>query len=114
MDQPDVGSDRRAVIRGGHTGQCHRGQAGDYRKHHYVKHKARKSLSMGQHVDRNQQFENIARLKREYMGTDNPIVSIDTKKKELVGTFYREGKLLRAGVDRLRPITTSPAPPRGW
>ena len=38
------------------------------RKHHYVKRKARKSLSMGQHVDRNQQFENIARLKREYMG----------------------------------------------
>ena len=63
------------------------------RKHHYVKRKARKSLSMGQHVDRNQQFENIARLKREYMGTDNPILSIDTKKKELVGNFYREGRL---------------------
>ena len=63
------------------------------RKHHYVKCKARKSLSMGQHVDRNQQFENIARLKREYMGTDNPILSIDTKKKELVGNFYREGRL---------------------
>ena len=37
--------------------------------------------------------EDIARLKREYMGTDNPILSIDTKKKELVGNFYREGRL---------------------
>jgi hypothetical protein len=63
------------------------------RKHHYVKRKARKSLSMGQHADRNQQFENIARLKQEYLESDNPILSMDTKKKELVGNFYREGRL---------------------
>ena len=63
------------------------------RKHHYIKRKARKSLSMGQHADRNRQFENIARLKREYLESDNPILSIDTKKKELVGNFYREGRL---------------------
>ena len=63
------------------------------RKHRYLKRKARKSLSMGQHADRNRQFENIARLKREYLESDNPILSIDTKKKELVGNFYREGRL---------------------
>ena len=63
------------------------------RKHRYIKRKARKSLSMGQHADRNRQFENIARLKREYLESDNPILSIDTKKKELVGNFYREGRL---------------------
>ena len=63
------------------------------RKHHYIKRKARKALSMGQHADRNRQFENIARLKLEYLETDNPILSIDTKKKELVGNFYREGRL---------------------
>jgi Rhodopirellula transposase DDE domain len=63
------------------------------RKHHYIKRKARKSRSMGQHADRNQQFENIARLKGEYLESDNPILSIDTKKKELVGNFYREGRL---------------------
>jgi Rhodopirellula transposase DDE domain len=63
------------------------------RKHRYIKRKACKSLSMGQHADRNRQFENIARLKREYLESDNPILSIDTKKKELVGNFYREGRL---------------------
>jgi DDE family transposase len=63
------------------------------RKHRYIKRKARKSRSMGQHADRNRQFENIARLKQEYLETDNPILSIDTKKKELVGNFYREGRL---------------------
>lgn len=34
------------------------------RKHRYVQRQARKSQSMGQHADRNQQFENIARLKQ--------------------------------------------------
>jgi hypothetical protein len=63
------------------------------RKHRYVPRKARKSQTMGQHADRNQQFENIARLKQQYLESDNPILSIDTKKKELVGNFYREGRL---------------------
>jgi hypothetical protein len=68
------------------------------RKHGYVTRKARKSKSMGGHPDRNQQFENIARLKREYLESDNPIVSIDTKKKELIGNFYRAGHLLTQGA----------------
>jgi len=46
----------------------------------------------------NPQFENIARLKREYPGSDNPIVSRDTKKKKLIGNFYRAGLLLTQGV----------------
>ena len=68
------------------------------RKHGYVKRKAQKSKAMGQHPDRNQQFENIARLKQEYLEAGNPIQSIDTKKKELLGNFYREGHLLTQGV----------------
>jgi hypothetical protein len=52
-----------------------------------------KDLDMGEHVDRNAQFENIARIKGRYLGSANPIVSIDTKKKELLGTFYRDGKV---------------------
>src|SRR6186997_2152468 len=39
------------------------------RKHGYVKRKAQKSKAMGGHADRNQQFENIARLKREYLAS---------------------------------------------
>ena len=63
------------------------------RKYRYVQRKAQKSQTMGQHADRDQQFENIARLRQQYLESDNPILSIDTKKKELVGNFYREGHL---------------------
>jgi hypothetical protein len=66
--------------------------------HDYVTRKAQKSEAMGGHADRNRQFENIARLKREYLGSDDPIVSMDTKKKELIGNFYRAGRLLTQGV----------------
>jgi hypothetical protein len=52
-------------------------------RHRYVTRKAQKSTAMGGHPDRDRQFENIARLKREYWGSDDPIVSMDTKKKEL-------------------------------
>ena len=68
---------------------------------------------MGQHADRNQQFENIARLKQQYLESDNPILSIDTKKKELVGNFYRDGRLDTRRSSR-PSIMTSPAPPRVW
>ena len=54
-------------------------------KHGYVTRKAQKSKAMGGHPDRNRQFENIARLKREYQKRGQPVVSIDTKKKELLG-----------------------------
>jgi hypothetical protein len=63
------------------------------RKHHYVPRKAQKSKAMGQNPDRNQQFETIARLKQEYLESEDPIISMDTKKKELLGNFYRDGHL---------------------
>jgi hypothetical protein len=46
---------------------------------------------MGHHPDRNVQFENIARLRREYQDAGAPVISIDTKKKELLGNFHRPG-----------------------
>jgi hypothetical protein len=42
---------------------------------------------------RNEQFENIARLKAEHVAAGNPVVSMDTKKKEYLGNFYRDGHL---------------------
>ena len=42
---------------------------------------------------RNEQFEKIARLITEYEATPNPIISLDTKKKEYLGNFYRAGQL---------------------
>jgi len=53
---------------------------------------ARKKKTMGQHPDRNAQFENLARLRREYQDAGDPVISIDTKKKELLGNFHRPGQ----------------------
>lgn len=47
--------------------------------------------------NRNEQFENIARLTDEYLAADNPVISIDTKKKEYIGNLYRDGHLLTTG-----------------
>jgi len=44
-------------------------------------------------VHRNEQFENIAALKASYQAAGNPVVSMDTKKKEYLGNFYRSGHL---------------------
>ncbi|MGZ3391735.1 MAG: ISAzo13 family transposase, partial [Isosphaeraceae bacterium] len=64
------------------------------RKHGYRRRKALKKTTMGRrHPDRNAQFENIARLKREYLEAGLPVISLDTKKKELLGNFYREGTI---------------------
>lgn len=61
------------------------------RKHGYRRRKALKKKTMGHHRDRNAQFEKIARLKKRYLKAGLPVISIDTKKKELLGDFYREG-----------------------
>jgi hypothetical protein len=57
---------------------------------------ARKKKTMGHHPDRNAQFENIARLRREYEASGDAVISIDTKKKELLGTFHRAGTTFTA------------------
>jgi len=44
-------------------------------------------------ANRNEQFENIARLKAEFEAMQQPIISMDTKKKELLGDFYRSGSV---------------------
>ena len=64
-----------------------------FKKHGYKKRKAQKSLSIGESKDRNEQFENIAKLKNVYMNAGNPIISMDTKKKEFIGNLYRDGAL---------------------
>lgn len=53
---------------------------------------ARKKKTMGHHPDRNAQFENITRLRQEYQTAGDPVISIDTKKKELLGNFHRPGQ----------------------
>jgi hypothetical protein len=64
----------------------------------FVQRKAQKRLAMGATPFRNEQFEKIARLKAKYLDSDDPIVSMDTKKKEHLGNFYRDGRLYATDV----------------
>jgi hypothetical protein len=59
----------------------------------YRRRKAQKKKTMGHHHDRNAQFEKIARLRKKYLKAGLPVISIDTKKKELLGDFYRDGQI---------------------
>ena len=63
------------------------------KKHGYVKRQAQKMESIGSCKNRNEQFEKIAALKKLYESNGNPVVSVDTKKKEFIGNLYRDGKL---------------------
>jgi transposase len=52
----------------------------------------KKTIEGNQHPDRNAQFEHInARVKAEMAG-GNPVISVDTKKKELVGNYKNNGQ----------------------
>jgi len=62
-------------------------------KHHYRRRKAQKTKTAKTVKNRNEQFENIATLITAFTQAGNPIISIDTKKKEWLGDFYREGRL---------------------
>ncbi len=53
--------------------------------------KIEKSKSIGQSAQRNEQFENIARLRCNFESRSLPIISIDGKKKEFLGELYRPG-----------------------
>jgi Rhodopirellula transposase DDE domain len=50
-------------------------------KYNYRKRKAQKRLPTGEHPQRNEQFENIEKLKVSYQQAGNPVLSMDTKKK---------------------------------
>ena len=51
----------------------------------------RKSISDATSPERNKQFEYIAYLRESYAQEGHPIISVDTKKKELVGLFKNPG-----------------------
>jgi hypothetical protein len=55
-----------------------------------------KYLTMRQHKDRDQQFGILGTYKQSFLESLNPIISIDTKKKEMLGLFYRKGRLFTA------------------
>jgi hypothetical protein len=61
----------------------------------------RKTREGTSHPDRNAQFEYINRLVKRFQRRGHPVVSVDTKKKELVGDFKNGGREYRP---RGRPV----------
>lgn len=55
----------------------------------------RKRLSPRHDPQRDRQFRYIARLRRKFEQTNLPRISVDTKKKELIGTFKNIGRTWR-------------------
>jgi hypothetical protein len=55
----------------------------------------RKTREGSSHPDRNAQFEYISRQVRRYQQRGQPAISVDTKKKELVGDFKNAGRTWR-------------------
>ena len=56
-----------------------------------------KDLPMKEVKNRDEQFQRIASIREEAEAAGIPIISIDTKKKEMLGNFKREGKALSNG-----------------
>jgi transposase-like protein len=52
----------------------------------------RKTREGNQHPDRDAQFHHIADMVAEYQGAGDPVISVDTKKKELIGDFANGGR----------------------
>jgi hypothetical protein len=53
-----------------------------------------KTIDGKENPDRNKQFEHIAALVAEFQKSEDPVISVDAKKKELVGNFKNGGREL--------------------
>ena len=51
-----------------------------------------KSIAQTQHPERNRKFELIEDFRKQFEGAGAPILSLDTKKKELIGNFRNQGQ----------------------
>jgi transposase len=58
----------------------------------YSLQSTRKRYEGSSHPDRNAQFEYINTLVKDFQNRNQPVVSVDTKKKELVGNFANRGR----------------------
>lgn len=65
------------------------------RKMGYSLQAAKRRQAGAEHPDRDKQFKHIAALKAQFLGQTLPVISIDTKKKELIGDYQPEGKTWR-------------------
>ena len=59
---------------------------------HYSLQSVRKTREGAQHPDRDAQFRHIAQTVALYQRQGQPVISVDTKKKELIGDFKNAGR----------------------
>jgi hypothetical protein len=52
----------------------------------------RKTREGSQHIDRDAQFQYINTQAKAFLAANEPVISVDTKKKELIGTFKNNGR----------------------
>lgn len=62
-------------------------------RHGYHERKALRMEPLSRRPDRDGRFEAIARIKREFLDSADPILSMDLKSRELLDNFFRNGKL---------------------
>ncbi len=62
------------------------------KEHDYSLQAPNKSVEGAQHPDRNAQFEHINAMAEDCLERGVPVLSVDTKKKELVGNFKNAGR----------------------
>lgn len=60
-----------------------------------------KQLADKQHPDREPQFEHIREQRAEHQAQGQPVISVDTKKKELVGDFKNPGQIWCRAPERV-------------
>jgi hypothetical protein len=65
------------------------------RQQRYTLKSNRKRISEGQDPDRDRQFRYLRRVRDLFVGKGLPVISVDTKKKELVGNFKNPGRRWR-------------------
>jgi hypothetical protein len=58
----------------------------------YTLQRTRKTSEGKNHPDRDAQFRHISELVKQYQARDQPVISVDTKKKELIGDFANGGQ----------------------
>jgi len=61
----------------------------------------RKAIAETQHPDRDQQFKYIAKMNKHFAAIGEPALSVDSKKKELIGNFYNSGCTWRRHADKV-------------
>ena len=66
--------------------------AGILRKMGYSLQANRKTREGSSHEDRDAQFQHISSRASEFLKNDQPVISVDAKKKELIGSYRNGGR----------------------